>query len=347
MANFLTSIGKSLLSGSLSSSFNKSKSEALNGSLYYPDDLSSADDRPLVRFTCMPPGGRKTNIYFPMPAGVQMNDSMSYNSNDLGILGYSAMKLAQVRSTGDFSTSAGDIVKSIVPGGVNAAIATIARAANTNQEIGAGIAAATQMAENKNTVTTFEGCSIRNHTFAFKMIARSPEESQMIKNIQFAFRSGMYPTAVTGQDVLLLNFPAKWEIRYVSLPGLADLTHLPQPYECYLQNFSTSFNSSSQMWRNDKAPLEVDITLSFVETKMLTAPDIVSLQYGKSSGSTGLNIGQQSIKDLWDDRDNIASEIAGMFSSDNNSAPNGSVGSPGENGKSPFSFGVKVKSLFE
>jgi hypothetical protein len=274
------------------------------GFLHYPIDILNMTDRPIVKFTCMVPIQGYTDIYFPMPEGVQMNDSMAYNNQDLNILGYAAQRGARVGIGAESWTQAGaglvgetgKILSEFIPGTRREALASLAQATNTNAEIAAGIASVNQMSQNKNTVTTFDGVGIRTHTFTFKMIARSPEESQMIKNIQFAFRAGMYPVNVPSAENMRLNFPPKWRIEYVSLPNLAPLTHLPQPYECYLQNLSTNFNASSKMWRSDKAPLEVDVTVAFTETKALTMRDIADMQ-GRFSAD-GVNMGESVGDDI-------------------------------------------------
>lgn len=303
MANIFSTAAKIVGLASSRNLFNISSS--LGGSLYYPIDIMSVPDRPLIQFTCMVPLQGYTNIYFPMPEGVQMNDSMAYGGQDLNIIGFAAQKAAKVGVTADswgaaganLTGATGNLLSQFLPGTRSEALTTLAQAATDNAEIKAGISSVTQMTQNKNTVTTFDGVGIRNHSFSFKMIARSPEEADMIKRIQFAFRSGMYPTNVTGAENMRLHFPPKWKIRYVSLPNLKDLSHLPQPYDCYLQNLSTNFNASSKMWRNDKSPLEVDVVVAFTETKALTQGDIANMQYGFSAdaSNTGENITQDIV----------------------------------------------------
>lgn len=305
------------------------------GNLYYPIDIESVKDRPLLQLTCMVPQQGYTNIYFPMPEGIQMNDSMSYNNQDLNILGYAAQRGARVGIGAESWTQAGtgllgetgNMVSQFLPGTRAEALTTLAQAASANAEINAGIASVTQMTQNKNTVTTFDGVGIRTHSFTFKMIARSPEEADMIKKIHFAFRSGMYPVNVTGAENMRLHFPPKWRIRYVSLPNLRDLIHLPQPYECYLQNLSTNFNASSKMWRNDKAPLEVDVTIAFVETKALTMRDVADMQYGFSADGT--NTGENITQDILNKTREMVKRATGI---DSRALLQGSPGASGQVG---------------
>jgi hypothetical protein len=290
-----------------------------------------------------------------MPEGVQMNDSMSYSGQDLNILGFAAQKAARVGVTAESWTAAGkglsgatgNILSQFLPGTRSEALATLAQAASANDEINAGIASVTQISQNKNTVTTFDGVGIRNHSFTFKMIARSPEESEMIKKIQFAFRSGMYPTGVTGAENMRLRFPPKWKVRYVSLPNLKDLSHLPQPYECYLQNLSTNFNSSSKMWRNDKAPLEVDVVVAFTETKALTQGDIANMQYGFSAD--GSNMGEnitQAVVNKMNEKLKKAIGFDALGTLQGSPGANGLIGTNSKDPNAPKSFIDAVKNWF-
>ena len=309
--------------------------------LFYPIDIVSVPNRPLIRFTCMVPIQGYTNIYFPMPEGVQMNDAMSYNGQDLNILGYAAQQAVRAGTSVSEITApswaegfdaAGQAIKAGLPQD-RAETATLAGALlSNNPAIKAGISAVTQISMNKNTITTFDGINIRTHSFTFKLIARSPEESQSIKNIHYVFRSGMYPVDIPGKANMMLSFPPKWQIRFVSLDG-SDLPHLPQPYECYLQNLSTNFNPSSKMFRNDMAPLEVDITVAFIETKALTMNDIASLQGGfRADGrNRGENIPLNlSIKGLVPAKvTNVLNALGGGTTSNAPLTPPGSVGSSG------------------
>ncbi len=313
--------------------------------LFYPIDIVSVPNRPLIQFTCMVPIQGYTNIYFPMPEGVQMNDAMSYNGQDLNILGYAAQQAVRAGTSVSEITApswaegfdaAGQAIKGALPQD-RAETATLAGGLlSNNAAIKAGISAVTQISMNKNTITTFDGINIRTHSFTFKLIGRSPEESQAIKNIHYVFRSGMYPVDIPGKANMMLSFPPKWKIRFISLDnGLRDLPHLPQPYECYLQNLSTNFNPSSKMFRNDMAPLEVDITVAFVETKALTMNDIASLQGGFSADgrnrgeNTPLNL---SIKGLIPANVSRALNVLGGVggtASNTPLTPPGSVGSSG------------------
>ena len=318
--------------------------------LFYPIDIVSVPNRPLIRFTCMVPIQGYTNIYFPMPEGVQMNDAMSYNGQDLNILGYAAQQAVRVGTSVSEITApswaegfdaAGQAIKAGLPQD-RAETATLAGGLlSNNAAIKAGISAVTQISMNKNTITTFDGINIRTHSFTFKLIARSPEESQSIKNIHYVFRSGMYPVDIPGKANMMLSFPPKWQIRFVSLDG-SDLPHLPQPYECYLQNLSTNFNPSSKMFRNDMAPLEVDITVAFIETKALTMNDIASLQGGfRADGrNRGENIPLNlSIKGLVPAKvTNVLNALGGGTTSNAPLTPPGSVGSSGSGQESVTLF---------
>lgn len=317
--------------------------------LFYPLDIETAKNRPVIMFSCEKSQAGFQNIYLPMPMGVQASDSVTYNQADLNIMGVVGLNMLRAgKGQGDVSSALGagskealSGIKQFMPKGVDEGILLAQMATTGNATAAAATALATQMTSAKNTITHPDGVPVRNHSFSFKLVARSQKEAQMIKNIQFVLRSGLYPQQVAGSELARLQFPPKWKIRYKSLPGLNDLEHLPQPYDTYLQSMTTNFNSGSTMWRNDGAPLEVDITLSFIETKSLTSADITEMQGGIgnvggfNAGNVimkGINQGLTSV--IGKPAANIVTAILGGNSS--GSSLNGKVGnsSPGSSGSS-------------
>lgn len=334
--------------------------------LFYPLDIETAKDRPVIMFSCETAQQGFKNIYLPMPMGVQASDSVTYNHSDLnimGIAGLNALNASMSQSGAVDAMKAGGVsgfnsLKQYMPKGINEGVLLAQQGLTDNSTAAAAVALATQMTSAKNTVTTPDGVPVRSHSYSFKLIARSQKEAQMIKNIQFVLRSGLYPQQVAGSEQARLHFPPKWKIRYKSLPTLNDLEHLPQPYDTFLQTMTTNFNSSSTMWRNDGAPLEVDISLSFIETKSLTAADINAIQGGFGNapfdaGNTITNMLNKGLTSLvGKDAANIVTSILGGNTSSN--ALNGKVGnsSPGSSGLSGNNGGIvgeamsAIKKLF-
>ena len=131
------------------------------------------------------------------------------------------------------------------------------------------------IAINPNTVTSFQNMNIRTFVFNFKLVAESQEESITIKQMQNFIRTHMY--AASASDGYLLSYPAKWKIKFVLGGSTRRNPFLPQIYESYLTNFQTTYNSSSHLTFADGAPTEIDVSMTFQETRVLTQNDIAGL----------------------------------------------------------------------
>lgn len=130
-------------------------------------------------------------------------------------------------------------------------------------------------AMNPNTVTAFQNMNIRSFVFNFKLVAESQNESATIKQIQNFIRGYMY--AAASADGYLLSYPAKWIIRFHLGGSSKENPYLPRIYESYCTNFQTTFNASSHLTFADGAPTEVDMSLTFQETRVLNQNDIARL----------------------------------------------------------------------
>ena len=131
--------------------------------------------------------------------------------------------------------------------------------------------AAKGVAVNPNTVSSFQNMNIRTYQFNFKMVAKDPDESNDIRKIQSFFREHMYPEEGAGSYIL--TYPATFRIQFYTSEGREN-PYYPKIYETFLTNFSTNFNSSSHLHYAGGAPIEVDISLTFQETKVLTKADL-------------------------------------------------------------------------
>lgn len=224
------------------------------------------------------------HIYLPIPEGLTFSDGMTYSSINLGILGDIAAK-GLVEAFGPSNSDRGIARKS---GGVVSTMAKSAteKARQTNAAAAAAIAAKTLRQDNAanlisygakqvlnpNTRTTFESSNIRSFNFRFKMVGRTKADSDAIWRITQVFQQYMYPE---GNEVIM-KYPPTWEISFYDGQGNEN-PYIPGIYDCYLTNFTPTYNSSTNIFHEDGSPVEVDIELTFQETKALTRKDIVEL----------------------------------------------------------------------
>ena len=238
-------------------------------------------------------GVDQKKIFIPCPPNISFNDAASFNTINLGIVGGVAVKA--LKST-DGSLNPNDLAKSIASQ-ARAAKAEFSKVellgaalqAVPDAGIGDGIAAfSSKTIINPNTNTTFTGNPIRSFTFGFKLVAESQSESDLVKRIHNRFRAYTYANSRTDQQGTILSFPPLWTVRFLNPDGQEN-RFIPKIFSCYLVGVESSFNSTANMFHGDGAPLEVDIALTFQETRALTRNDIVSLEGGGFGEDRGLS----------------------------------------------------------
>lgn len=231
------------------------------------------------------------SIYFPMPPGLEISDSMQYDTNfDLGQLGQIGKDLIDAASSGQTPEQMAEQLRSSVTNTINkfkgmntaAAASIAARTLPVIKELGGGrisdvIDFSTKQMVARNTNTRFQGANIRSFSFKFKMVADSADESLLIKNIVNTFREAAYP----GGNNFISEYPGSWKISF--LDNGTNNKWLPKLFECYLTSFSSVYNSGTNMWRADSSPIEVDVAMSFAETRALNRADIEELNGSFSS----------------------------------------------------------------
>lgn len=243
--------------------------------LYFPDDLQSGK-MPLMQMICNTPRNNLNDSFFvwlPVPLNLQFADAATYNDAELNAAGMIGGALSAARSGGITGASnyLGNL-KGSIPNSLPELGQLAASMAPLDESVKSAISIGLGTTLNKNITTEFTGMATRRFQFAFKFMAKSKSESEMIRNISRAFRIGLYAEGNT----LQLKYPPTWSINFLDGNGSV-LEYIPKIYECYLETLNVSYNQSANVWFSDGAPLECDLSLSFIETRALTAEDIRSL----------------------------------------------------------------------
>jgi hypothetical protein len=248
--------------------------------LVFPSNLYSTGSN-YVTFTAYnKDGGSIGHCALYMPPGVSFADGAGYSTFDMGPLG---AEIAAGISGGLDSDAVRSVVESATAAANNNSDLRTIMAGKMIQNAGMVPGAdrvgdiyqkSKSIAVNPNTTTSFQNMNIRSFVFNFKLVPDNQSDSATIKMIQNFFRELMY--ADTAGQGYLLSYPAKWKIRFKN--GFSDENpYYPKIYESYLTNFQTSFNPSGHLHHRDDAPTEVDISLTFQETRVLTQDDIRGL----------------------------------------------------------------------
>ena len=256
--------------------------------LYFPTELED-EDRPAVQFSCnksRPNFNDNFSIFLPLPENLSFQDAATYNDAELGTTAGVGLGAAKAVQSGGMS-AATDYVKSNLPSGLGDLTQLLTSGIpGLNDNVKSAVSIGLGATLNKNITTEFTGMSTRRFQFAFKFMAKSKKDSQTIRNIVRAFRIGLYAEG----NNLQLQYPPTWTISFVH-EGSKNLEYIPKIYECYMDGFSSAYNQSSNLWFSDGAPIECDITMSFIETRALTAKDIVDLDKAPFSYSEKVSSG--------------------------------------------------------
>ena len=268
--------------------------------LVFPLDIMAASTtyRPMVVFTQENNNAASSNIRLrspvpmislPIPIGIATADKSTYTEKELGIFGNAVAGSLQGGANTDAIQGVYDKAKEQFGGSkeeMTSLVLNGLKSVSPNISSAASIGAGTIFNPYMN--TEFSGVDTRSFSFKFTLIPTSKEEADLIRQIVYAFRSGIYPVSSGFQ----LLYPPSWTIRFVALSGgaeIKELDHIPKIFSCYLDSVDSTFNSSNNMWRNDSAPFATDLSLSFKETRALTYEDIVSLNSNKPK-RTGINV---------------------------------------------------------
>ena len=199
-------------------------------------------------------------IHLFVPQGFSVPDSAGYGTMDLGLI-----KAAEAAAAGTLTAED--------------AIANAARAGSiadtTLGTMGAGAAAGGATALNKGiavnpyTDTTFTNTNIRSFGFTFKLVSESRQEANDAAVIENVFRKYMYPEK---SGAVSLRYPAKFTIDFYN--GEKKNKYMPKIMDTYLVNCTTTYNSTTNAFHEDGQPVEVDMSLTFQETRPLTRHDL-------------------------------------------------------------------------
>ena len=316
-------------------------------------DSGATGDRPMISFTIeFDKGSAPTTIFFPCPGGIAFNDNGTYGTINLGVLGAGAEKVVKAIQSGGAGGGVGtgkgamnladavhtqisDLTKQIMTN-TSAQAELVREGINSASAFGQGGLGnfVTESVSNPRENTTFTSNTLRSFSFNFKLIASSAEEAREVKLINETFQKAIYAKKIPG-SINSLQFPPTTEVKFL-FKG-AENKFIPKIHKTYLTGLSSTFNSSSNAYRTNGEPFEVDFSLTFQETRALTREDIEELQKDspdRSKGERGQfrKIGEATRK-----------TTQGVIDSDVGTTVTGAVDNLG----TIIEDGVDLKSLFD
>ena len=127
---------------------------------------------------------------------------------------------------------------------------------------------------NPNMELLFNGPTLRNFRFAFKMTPRSPEEAEQCKLIIRTFKMNMAPKITSGRSgsSLFLNTPNVFELRYKS--GVANHPFLHRFKQCFLTDMSVNYTGEGVYATYEgREPVSMIMNLTFKELEPIYDQD--------------------------------------------------------------------------
>ena len=291
----------------------RSLSPTINASVVvFPDDLESLDHWCAIRIfehELMRDRDEKTEndiarIFLPMPAALSTGYSHGYNAESLGPVGAAAANLAKAGATGGISSMLDKVVSALDADGAKGLAASAGYYLTQGAESGGGLAAGTVsrvpvvgsivgaaigpavkgamggagIARNPFMALLYDSPAMREHSFSWKLISRSYEESQSIYDIIKLLKYHAAPGRsslgdVAGQSVFL-QYPEQFDVDFYQDGFLFNMA------PSVLKNISVNYHPDGPMYHvgnnGDKAPVAVQIDLSFQEVAIITKENINS-----------------------------------------------------------------------
>jgi len=245
------------------------------------NNIDGAEEKTLVKTIKRTPaeadGEWWVSLY--MPQSIPFNDGVAYQNVELGAIGAgivnslnSGKNLAQAAVSAVQQTTSG-LIDGLVEN-VNSSAGSLAAlkvASKVNTTAANAVSSATRVSLNPNSRTMFNSVPMRNFAFSFKLIPNNPKEVARIKSIIKKFRTAMYPEEIGFDQVAIgYKFPDPFEIKMLYRDKDVFTKILPS----YLTNVTTTYNNAGQGFYKDGGFTDVEVTLSFTETRPLNREDI-------------------------------------------------------------------------
>lgn len=259
----------------------------------FPSELISSDNLvPVIEFTANTKDQLGVimgdTVMLPCPGNLTFTNSAQYDQANLGGLGGALTGAAGNRSLNELGSYFNQIVAEN-KGGIGINVASLALKKLTLGAIDAEYAS--KIVVNPNAATTFITNGIRNFSFSFKLVPRNKTDSDLARNIANLFQRNVYAGNLDkGERSYFLDYPPIWTIKFFvpkpkpskiqtkEFPPMEENRYIPRIFTCYLQTANIVYNANSgSTFYADGAPIELDISLTFQETRQLFKSDLEKL----------------------------------------------------------------------
>jgi len=193
---------------------------------------------------------RNSGKYILMPLPINIMDALNiqYSTTQLGAL-------AAGYALGSDASEAMQNGGSIADTGVTGANYAIRAALGLIPGAGGAVTALTGQVTNPFAASVFENVELRTFNFQFNLQAKTPEESNQIREVINLIRYYSLPKP----NGLLLDVPYEWEIGFMGTDYLYAFSR------CNLIRMETNFTQNGPVFTRINAPKDVTLNLEFKE----------------------------------------------------------------------------------
>lgn len=218
-------------------------------------------------------------IVLYMPPQVIMNTMAQYKESEIGaLIGQAAGVAENAASTGDAAGKEAISGTATVISNMFRDMAKKSFAASGNDVVGAQ-EKLNNVATNNFLEVMFGGVGFRKFSYTWKFAPKTPEESSEIDKIIRTFRFHMLPEKKQETLGRFYILPAEFDIFYMFRGE--ENTWFNKISSCVLVNADVNYAPNGYQTfrphegRNGAPPIEVDLKLDFMETKLITKEDVL------------------------------------------------------------------------
>ena len=215
-----------------------------------------------------------------MPPGIKASYSAATGHTDLGKAGLAAGAISRAMAAKDTTTAIEEALKGL---GGFALSAARDMAITAGEAIGLGniegaISKVTATAQNNFSEAVFEKINERTFNYTFKLIARNMDEAEDIQKIIKFFKFHMHPELDMANGGRYFRVPSEFEIHYAYNDQKNNYLHELSRCVCNSVEVDYGGGDGFQTFRQfdfeGAAPVEISMTLGFIETTILTKKEI-------------------------------------------------------------------------
>jgi hypothetical protein len=268
--------------------------------LLFPEDLIQSNRSFYMSFSFMKYEKRSVQnspflrsegtVRLPLPEGLRDNLSVGYNTASLGPAVGAALDSAAAMREG--SIGIGGAVLGVAEG---LGIGAIQNEINQNtgaQTASQGLQAYLGMAVNPYQTVLFEKPEFKTHNFSWKIMPRTPKESDIARNIYRTFQYHASPGISRGPGIFF-SYPS---MAIVSLFPSSEFLYRFKP--CVIKSVSVNYAGAGapSFFKRTDAPTAMTLSIQLQEIEYWTANDYTRTSFSDRDAEANLFLAQQAAR---------------------------------------------------